>query len=113
MDRLQTLRTSFLIMHIFGVFSCLIQDVIIAPLGYTLLTLIIIDLAFILLYLGTVVEGMVVLFSYFGYQNSSDLDCYRTENLEKLLGMAFSWIYIEVLVYYTFLLTMMLCLIKA
>lgn len=112
-DEVQLVLNLFLFTHFFSMISCISFELIKEPSGLVMLLIrggeMISTLAYMLLNL----QGMTLLFQFFDYQNTSELDCYRVENHEKFLGMSIAWLLIEFLVYCTFLLTMLICLIKS
>lgn len=57
--------------------------------------------------------SVCILFRFYAFQKRQYLECYAEANVEKFLGSAIPWLLIEVLVFYIFLFTLILNLIKS
>lgn len=63
--------------------------------------------------LGVTLYGMSILFRYYGYQQEVGQTCYEIENLEGWLGSSLAFIAIVVLVFFSYMATMMLLMVKS
>ena len=65
------------------------------------------------LYIICTVLGTTSLYRYFGYQQNSVLECYKPEHIEDFMSMTVGWLLIEIVIFWAFLGTMVLLLIKS
>lgn len=103
-----------IICHVYGTIICLGAEIFETSLDLTGTFFRVGEMVCVLFNLAVSFHGMSIFFQYFGYraEYSEVLPCYSEQNLERWLGSSIAWFGIVVLVFFGYMVTMILLMVK-
>lgn len=103
-----------MICHVYSAIVCLGAEIFETSLDVTGTVFRIGEMVCVLFNLAASIHGMTVFFNYFGLRTeySEVLPCFQEQNFERWLGSSIAWLGIIVLVFFGYMFTMVLLMVK-